>query len=51
MHGPNLVLIQPQVHDSAVERRLRVKTQLWVVGGTRFDWRCAHLLMCAGMDS
>lgn len=47
MHRPYLVLIQPQVHDSAVERRSRVKIQLRVVGGTRF----AHLLMWAGMDS
>lgn len=48
VHRPNLVLVQPQVHDGAVERRLRVKKQLWVVGcGSRF----AHLLMWAGMDS
>lgn len=33
MHRPYLVLVQPQVHDSAVERRSRVKIQLRVVGG------------------
>lgn len=47
MHRPYLVLIQPQVHNSALERRLRVKIQLCIIGGTRF----AHLLMWAGMFS
>lgn len=47
MHRADLVLVQPQVHDGAVGRRLRVKIQLRDVGGTCF----AHLLMWAGMFS